>query len=97
MFYKLDIVITETQIKISFGIGIIKKGFQIEKIVDVKPVRNPAMVGWGIRITPGYSLYNVSGLDAIELTLKDKIRKVRIGTDSKDEIVEYINKIIKKS
>jgi hypothetical protein len=36
--------------------------------------------GFGIRIGPGFWLYNVSGLDAVELRLRsDEVR--RIGTD----------------
>jgi hypothetical protein len=36
--------------------------------------------GFGIRVRPGWRLYNVSGLDAVELRLKTgDIR--RIGTD----------------
>ena len=40
-------------------------------------------------------LYNVSGLNAIELTFKNSKSKVRIGTDKPDEITEILSKMIK--
>jgi hypothetical protein len=49
-------------------------------IEDVRIVRNTWLNGFGIRMRPGWRLYNVSGLDAVELQLKNgDIR--RIGTD----------------
>jgi hypothetical protein len=43
-------------------------------------VRNCWWYGWGIRRGPDFRLYNVSGLDAVELRLKSgEVR--RIGTD----------------
>jgi hypothetical protein len=36
--------------------------------------------GFGIRMRPGFRLYNVSGLDAVELRLKSGDVR-RIGTD----------------
>jgi hypothetical protein len=49
-------------------------------IESIRIVRNSWLDGFGIRMRPGYRLYNVSGLDAVELRLKSgDIR--RIGTD----------------
>ena len=49
-------------------------------IANVSIVRNSVLTGFGIRVRAGFRLYNVSGLDAVELHLKNgEIR--RIGTD----------------
>ena len=49
-------------------------------IRTIRAVRNSWMNGFGIRMRPGFRLYNVSGLDAVELELNNgEIR--RIGTD----------------
>ncbi len=49
-------------------------------IANVSIVRNSVLNGFGIRMRPGFRLYNVSGLDAVELHLKNgEVR--RIGTD----------------
>jgi hypothetical protein len=58
------------------------KGLRIalNKIQSVTVARNKWWNGFGIRVAPGFALYNVSGLDAVELKLKSgEIR--RIGTD----------------
>lgn len=92
MFYKLVIVITDDEIKLSFGIGLITKSFKTKDILEVKAVRNSILAGWGIRYTTGYTLYNIDGLDAIELTLKNKQQKIRIGTASPNEIIQYLTR-----
>lgn len=94
IFYRLTIYIDDTHISFKLGIGLIKKKYQISDIVNCKPVRNPVWYGIGIRWFPGGILYNVSGLNAIELTFKNKKSKVRIGTDKPDEIAREVNKII---
>jgi hypothetical protein len=49
-------------------------------VASVSIVRNSVFNGFGIRRRSGYRLYNVSGLDAVELRLKNgEVR--RIGTD----------------
>jgi hypothetical protein len=52
-------------------------------------VRNHWWNGFGIRMRSGFRLYNVSGLDAVELQLKSgEIR--RIGTDDPQALVEAL-------
>jgi hypothetical protein len=46
-------------------------------------VRNHWWNGFGIRMRPGFRLYNVSGLDAVELRLKSGGVR-RIGTNDPD-------------
>ena len=58
-------------------------------IQDVAVVRNHWWNGFGIRMRPGFRLYNVSGLDAVELRLKSgEIR--RIGTDDPQALAEAL-------
>jgi len=52
-------------------------------------VRNQWWWGWGIRLIPGGWLYNVSGLDAVELKMKNG-RIFRIGTDEAQRLAEFI-------
>ncbi len=90
MFYKLTIEVTDEVIKFSFGIGVIKGSYKLSEVKNCKSLKYTPL-GWGIRYRPGVILYNVSGNKAIELEIKDKKRKVWIGTNSPDELVEYIN------
>jgi hypothetical protein len=63
-----------------FGPGLWTYRLPIDEIEMVAIVRNQWWNGFGIRMRPGFRLYNVSGLDAVELRLKSgDIR--HIGTD----------------
>ena len=76
-----------------FGPGLFHKRFPLREIVGVRSVRNSWIWGWGIRYTPRGWLYNVSGLDGVELTLSGG-RHVRIGTDRPEELVQAIEQAI---
>jgi hypothetical protein len=52
-------------------------------------VRNKWWYGWGIRLTPHGWLFNVGGLDAVELELASG-RKFRIGTDEPQGLLNAI-------
>jgi len=56
-------------------------------------VKNPWYYGWGIRFTPHGWLYNVSGLHAVEIELKNG-KKYRIGTDVPENLEKAIREFI---
>jgi len=91
LFYKLTITITDEFISFSFGIGLIQRKYRLEDVQSCKS-KKYFPFGWGIRWRPGVIIYNVSGNKAIELSLKNKKRKVWIGTDDPEELADYINK-----
>ena len=93
LFVSLTVVGYETYLEIRFGIGLIRKRFLFENIRSCKKVRNSPAYGFGIRIIPGGWLYNVSGLDAVELQMKDG-KKYRIGTDDPDELLKFLQQKI---
>ena len=95
IFYKLTIYLNDSSISFKLGIGLITRKYMITDIQSCKAVRNDPLSGIGIRMIPGGWLYNVSGLNAIELTFKNKKSKVRIGTDKPDEIAEILSRMIK--
>jgi hypothetical protein len=64
----------------SFGPGLWTYRLPLGDIVTVAIVRNHWWNGFGIRVLSGFRLYNVSGLDAVELQLKSHDIR-RIGTD----------------
>ncbi len=79
-FRNLTVEVDDVSIRINFGIGWIKKEFRLEDISSVEAVRNCWMSGWGVRSIGDGWLYNVAGLDAVELKLKSG-KRARIGTD----------------
>jgi uncharacterized membrane protein YtjA (UPF0391 family) len=80
LFSSLTVEVGGNELRWHFGPGLWSYRLPLDEIRDVAVVRNRWWYGWGIRTAPGFRLYNVSGLDAVELRLKsDEIR--RIGTD----------------
>ena len=80
LFYKLGITIEDETLRASFGLGIIRKKVRLAEILECEPIRIRWWYGWGIHLTPYGCLYNVSGFDAVAITLRDG-RKFALGTD----------------
>jgi len=93
LFASLTVLGHETYLEIRFGIGLVRKKFALKDIQSCKKVRNSPAYGFGIRLIPGGWLYNVSGLDAVELQMKNG-KKYRIGTDVPDELLRFIQEKI---
>jgi len=85
----------DRELSFHFGLGIIKKRFLYTDIKSAQKVRNHWFWGWGIRWFGRGWLYNVSGLDAIELSLKNG-RALRIGTDEPDRLLAFLTTKIGK-
>jgi len=80
VFHSLTVEVGDGELRWHFGPGFWTYRLPLNEIRSVTVVRNSWWNGFGIRKAPGFSLYNVSGLDAVELVLKSgEIR--RIGTD----------------
>jgi uncharacterized membrane protein len=95
LFYCLTVVVNESYVEILFGIGLIKKRFMTKDIVQILTVRNSWLSGWGIRfLFNGTWLYNVSGLDVVEIVMSNG-KRYRIGTDEPNELVKAIKDAIK--
>lgn len=95
LFYGLTTRVTADTITASFGIGIIRKRILINRIKSVETVRNPWYFGWGIRFIPKGMLYNISGLDGVELKFKGTNRVIRIGTKEPIKLMQEIGKRLK--
>lgn len=80
LFHSLSVEIADSVLRLRFGVGLIRRSIPIKDIAAAKTVRNKWWYGWGIRLTPHGWLFNVSGRDAVEVTLKNG-RSYRIGTD----------------
>jgi hypothetical protein len=80
LFSSLTVEVNEQDLHWHFGPGLWTYRIALADIESFRPVRNKWWYGFGIRKSPGFRLYNVSGLDAVELRLKaGGVR--RIGTD----------------
>ncbi len=94
LFFKLSIHVNKERIRISFGIGIIKKSFIVNEIISCKIVKNPWYYSWGIHTTPKGWIYNVSGSRGIEIEMKNG-RVYRIGSPEPEKLCEAINNAMK--
>ena len=81
----LTVDVDRERVQTVFGIGLIRKTVRLADVVAFQTVRNPWIAGWGIRLIRGGTLWNVSGLDAVELALRNG-RFFRIGTDEPDAL-----------
>jgi hypothetical protein len=80
LFSSLTVSVDDSEVRWYFGPGAWTYRMPLADIAAARTVRNSWLNGFGIRMGPGFRLYNVSGLDAVELQLKSgEIR--RIGTD----------------
>ena len=90
LFNSLTVEVDGEELRHYFGPGFWKKTYLLEEIESIKQVRNSWIFGWGIRITPHGWLYNVSGLDAVQIQLRSG-RKFRIGTDDPQGVIDAIS------
>jgi hypothetical protein len=80
LFSSLTIEVNERELRWHFGPGLWTYRLPRNEIETVQIVRNHWWNGFGIRMRPGFRLYNVSRLDAVELRLKSGDVR-RIGSD----------------
>ena len=89
LFYALTVEIDGTHLTFRFGVGLIRKRIPLTEIVEVQPVRNSWLYGWGIHRTPHGWLYNVSGWEAVEITLRSS-QRLRLGTDQPQHLAQAL-------
>ena len=95
LFATLTVEIDEQHLHIRFGPGAIRKKFPLQDIESHQVLKNHWYYGWGIRRTPHGWLWNVSGLDAVELLLRNG-KKFRIGTDDPEGLRGVLQQVLGK-
>jgi hypothetical protein len=93
LFYRLKISIEDDTLSASFGLGVIRKKVRLAEIASCEPIRIRWWYGWGIHLTPRGWLYNVSGFDAVAITLHDG-KKLALGTDDPNGLATAIRNSI---
>ena len=89
LFASLTVEVGEGELRWFFGPGFWSYRLPLAEIRDVGIVRNHWRNGWGIRVAPGFRLYNVSGLDAVEFCAgPDDVR--RIGTNDPQGLAQAL-------
>jgi hypothetical protein len=96
---KLVLIISETEIQVSYGILTGENKFTVGDIKGLKVRKYDALkefLGWGVRYNNNESCFTVSGDDALEIELKNG-EKYLIGTQKPDEIMSAISKLLPNS
>ncbi|HEX9794069.1 MAG TPA: hypothetical protein VGC54_08810 [Planctomycetota bacterium] len=89
LFWGLTVVVADGELRLAFGLGLIHRRIPVARIAAVAKVRNAWWYGFGIRLTPGGWMWNMSGLDAVELAYKDG-KCFRVGTADPDGLLRAL-------
>lgn len=79
----LRVTVTPTELQLRWRLGWPLRLFDRSEIQRAEAVRNKWWYGWGIRRVPSGWMWNVWGLDAVEILLTNG-KRFRIGTDDPD-------------
>ncbi len=89
-FSRMTVTIEGDQAAVRFRFGWPARHIDLKDVHRVEPVRNKIWYGFGIRLTPQGWMYNVWGLDAVQLNFGDG-KAFRIGTDEPDALTAALN------
>ncbi len=90
VFNRLTTTVGAGLVQVAFGWGWPRRRIEVREITGFSRVRNKWYYGWGIRLVPGGWMYNVWGLDAVELVLASG-RRFRIGSDEPDDLMAALS------
>lgn len=89
-FSKLAVEVANGSVTATFGLGKPHRVIRLSDVAEVRHVRNAWIQGWGVRkISKGW-MYNVWGLDAVELELVSG-DVFRVGTNEPEELSTAIS------
>lgn len=94
LFSSLTVTVGEGAMRVLFGPGLIRRTIPLRRIREVHVVRTPWYYGWGIRWTPDGPLWNVSGLDGVELRFDDG-RRFRVGSDEPNRLADALRRAMR--
>ncbi len=90
VFSRLLVTVNAGRVVAAFLFGRPRREIKLEDVTAVREVRNRWIQGWGIRkISRGW-MYNVWGLDAVELELTSG-KVFRIGTDDSGNLFAVLS------
>lgn len=84
-FSRLVVTVDDDAVTATFGMGRPHRVVQLSDITEANVVRNHWIQGWGVRKVSRGWMYNVWGLDAVELELTSG-KVFRIGTNEPERL-----------
>lgn len=92
-FRSMTVSVDEKQIALRFGSWLEAKKIALVSIKSCSPTRMSPMNGWGIHFVGDGWLFNIYGLDAVQVELIDG-SKTFIGTDQPELLCEAITQAL---
>jgi hypothetical protein len=89
LFHSLRIEVTDKELHWRFGPGLIRRQVPLSEIASAQPVRTNFIEGWGIHASRFGWLYNVSGFDAVAITLTSG-KQFALGTDEPRKLADAL-------
>lgn len=89
-FYSFTVEISAEKLKFWFGIGVIRKTYELSEIQSTKEVKNPWYYFWGVKSIPGGWFYAVAPGTAVEIELKNG-KLVQLGTNEPEKLKQAID------
>lgn len=92
LFATLTVEVDNDQIRVVFGVGVIRRSIPIAEVLRCDIIRTRLWWGVGLRWTPSGWLYNVGGREAVRLELAQQ-RAVMIGSDDAAALKDAIDTV----
>lgn len=89
VFSSMTVEVDDFELRFWFAPRFLGRHISRADIVSATPVRQGWWRGWGVRCIRGGWLYNVSGLEAVEIHLRNG-RRVLLGTDRPHELAHAL-------
>ncbi len=89
-FNRLTVTVAEGRVEAAFAWGWPRRSVELRDVVAIRRVRNRWWYGWGIRKIPRGWMFNVWGLDAVELEFGSG-KVFRIGSDEPDDLLAALS------
>ena len=93
VFGRLTVEVDDTALQASFSWGWPGKSLELSSASAARIVRNRWWYGFGIRLIPHGSLWNVWGLDSVEFDLATG-KVLRIGTDEPEALLAAMTRSV---
>lgn len=92
----MRITVTQTELRVRFWPGIVRKTVKLTDIDAYQVTRSRAETGFGIALKPSQNRYVISGPSAVSVLLSNG-RTVMVGTPEPEKLVKALDKARKKA
>ena len=89
LFSTLTVRVTERHMMWFFGVSGIGRSVPISQITSIRAIKTNILEGWGIHLTWHGWVWNVSGFNAVQITLQSGTR-FAVGTPEPQAVIDAV-------